>query len=113
MLAAMGASAPMCIIIPTLTHFETISSFINQEGRLQRANPVHANGMPLSQLTGGSHPPREFRNDIPGAGAKAAWQILSELESAILSSQPAVFSYHDLWSRIASEQNADIFLRDL
>jgi len=113
MLAAMGASAPMCIIIPTLTHFETISSFINQQGRLQRANPVHANGMPLSQLTGGNHPPREFRNDIPGAGAKAAWQILSELEAAILSSQPAVFSYHDLWSRISSEPNADIFLRDL
>ncbi len=106
--AAMDASAPMCIIFPTLTHFETRSSFINQEGRLQRAIPVHAGGLPLSQLTDGSHPPREFRNDIPGAGAKAAWRILSELEGAILSSQPAVSSYHDLWSRIGPELNVPV-----
>ncbi len=111
--ATVEGAAPMHLTIPTLTHFETLSSFINQEGRLQRATPVHANGMPLSQLTGGNHPPREFRNDIPGAGAKAAWQILSELEAAISSSHSAVFSFHDLWSRIAAEPNADIFLKEL
>ncbi|MCX5883522.1 MAG: NADH-quinone oxidoreductase subunit NuoG [Deltaproteobacteria bacterium] len=104
----MDASAPMHIIIPTMTHFETQASFINQEGRLQRAAPVHSNGMPLTQLSGGKHPPRKFRNDIPGAGAKAAWQVLSELEAAISSSQPAVSSFHDLWSRIGLELNMDV-----
>jgi NADH-quinone oxidoreductase subunit G len=110
--AAMEDAAPMHLMIPTLTHFETLSSFINQEGRLQRATPVHANGMPLTQLTGGNHPPREFRNDIPGAGAKAAWQILSELEAAISSSHSAVFSFHDLWSRIAPELNMDVHIEN-
>jgi NADH-quinone oxidoreductase subunit G len=106
--ASTDASAPMHIMIPTLTHFETRASFINQEGRLQRTLPVHANGTPLSQLTGGNHPPREFRNDIPGAGAKAAWRILSELEAAISSSQPAVISFHDLWSRIGQELHMEV-----
>jgi NADH-quinone oxidoreductase subunit G len=110
--ATMGGSAPIYIIIPTMTHFETRASFINQEGRLQRTIPVHANGMPLSQLTGGNHPPREYRNDIPAAGAKAAWRILSELEAAILSSQPAVSSFHDLWSRIGPELNMDVHIEN-
>lgn len=110
---AMGATAPMRLFMPTLTHFETRASFINQEGRLQRAAPVHAYGMPLSQLTGGGHPPREFRNDIPGAGAKAAWRILTDLEAVISSSHFAAFSYHDLWSRIAPVLNSGYFLRDL
>ena len=110
--ATMGVSALMHIMIPTLTHFETRASFINQEGRLQRTTPVHAHGLPLSQLTGGNHPPREFRNDIPGAGAKAAWQILSELEAAILSSHPAVTSFHDLWSRIGPELNMDVHIEN-
>jgi NADH-quinone oxidoreductase subunit G len=106
--AAMDAPASMHIIIPTLTHYEAQASFINQEGRLQRTTPVHVYGMPLSQLTGGKHPPREFRNDIPGAGAKAAWQIFSELEAVISLSQPAVRSFHDLWSRIGPELNVHI-----
>ncbi len=63
--------------------------------------------MPLSQLTGGNHPPREFRNDIPGSGAKAAWRILSELEAAISSSQPAASTFDDLWSRILPELDMD------
>jgi len=104
----MGAPALMQVIFPTLTHFETQAGFINQEGRLQQATPVHVNGMPLSQLTGGKHPPREFRKDIPGTGAKAAWQILSELEAAISLSQSAVTSFHDLWSRIGPELNLHI-----
>ena len=70
---SMGVPALMQVIIPTLTHFETQVCFINQEGRLQQTTSVHVNGMPLSQLTDGKHPPREFRKDIPGSGAKAAW----------------------------------------
>ncbi len=101
------ASGPMRIILPTLTHFETLSSFINQEGRLQQADSVHRGGMPLSQLTGGEHPPRAYRKDVPGTGAKAAWQILSELEAAISTSHPVAPSFRDLWSRIASELNIE------
>ncbi len=96
-------SALKQIIFPTLTLFETHAGFINQECRLQRSTPVHAGGMPLSQLTGGSHPPRQFPCDIPGADAKAAWQVLSDLEAAILSTPPAPGSFHELWSRIGSE----------
>jgi NADH-quinone oxidoreductase subunit G len=106
--SSVSASSLTYITFPTLTHFETHASFINQEGRLQQATPVHADGMPLSQLTGGKHPPREFRNDIPGGGAKAAWRIFSELEAAILPSHPAMTSFDDLWSRIAQELNTDV-----
>ena len=106
------ASALTYIILPTLTHFETQASFINQEGRLQQTTPVHASGAPLSQLTGGKHPPREFRNDIPGGGAKAAWRIFSELEAAILSPHPAMTSFHDLWSRIAQELKMDVHIEN-
>ena len=110
--SSVPASALTYITLPTLTIFETQGTFINQEGRLQQATPVHADGMPLSQLTGGKHPPREFRKDIPGAGAKAAWRIFSELEAAILSSHPATTSFHDLWSRIAQELNMDVHIEN-
>jgi hypothetical protein len=80
---------------------------------LHQATPVHASGTPLSQLTGGKHPPREFQKDIPGAGAKAAWRIFSELEAAILSSRPSITSFHDLWSRIAPELNMDVHIENI
>ncbi len=110
--SSVPTSALTYITLPTLTHFETQASFINQEGRLQQATPVHTSGTPLSQLTGGKHPPREFRNDIPGGGAKAAWRIFSELEAAILSSHPAMTSFHDLWSRIEQELNIDVHIEN-
>ncbi len=112
--SSVPASALTYITLPTLTIFETQGTFINQEGRLQQATPVHADGMPLSQLTGGKHPPREFRKDIPGAGAKAAWRIFSELEAAILSSSShtSITSFHDLWSRIAQKLNIDVHIEN-
>jgi NADH-quinone oxidoreductase subunit G len=110
--SSVPASALTYITFPTLTHFETQASFINQEGRLQRATPVHASGTPLSQVTSGKHPPREFRKDIPGGGAKAAWRIFSELEAAILSFHPAMTSFHDLWSRIAQELNIGVHIEN-
>ena len=112
--SSVPAPALTYITFPTLTHFETQASFINHEGRLQQATSVHTNGMPLSQLTGGKHPPREFRKDIPGAGAKAAWRIFSELEAAILSSSShtSITSFHDLWSRIAQKLNIDVHIEN-
>jgi len=104
--SSVPVSTPTHISIPTLTHFETRASFINQEGRLQQADSVHCGGMPLSQLTGGNHPPRKYRKDIPGACAKAAWQVLSELEATLSPAHPAIPSFRDLWSRI--ERQLDI-----
>lgn len=71
------------IAVPTLTHFETSASFINQEGRLQRTYPSYQAGTPLSHLTSGKHPPRKFRKDIPGSGARVAWEVISDLEAAM------------------------------
>jgi NADH-quinone oxidoreductase subunit G len=110
--SSVSASSLTYITLPTLTHFETQASFINQEGRLQLAIPVHASGTPLSQLTSGKHPPREFRKDIPGADAKAAWRIFSELQAAILLSHPSITSFHDLWSRIAQELNMGVHIEN-
>ena len=107
-LAEMVSPAPLHVVIPTLTHFETQASFINQEGRLQQTTPVHVNGLPMSQLTGGKHPPRKFRSDVPGAGARAAWQVLSELE-AVLSSTPAdSITFADIWYRIGLAWNISV-----
>ena len=65
---------------PTTTLFEkTRSTFINQEGRLQVAEPICPGGLPISGLNNGDHPPREFRADIPGDEARPAGEILSRL----------------------------------
>jgi NADH-quinone oxidoreductase subunit G len=71
------------IFLPTRALFETDSSFINQEGRVQRAFFIHHGGIPVEQLTGGNHPLRSFRSDIPGGEPEAAWEILSKLAAAL------------------------------
>jgi NADH-quinone oxidoreductase subunit G len=85
------------IFLPSRTPFETTSSFINQEGRLQLAAPVHAGGIPLSQISSGDHPPRLFHKEIPGGEPKAAWEILGELADEIS------FSGDNLWLWMANE----------
>jgi NADH-quinone oxidoreductase subunit G len=67
------------IFMPTRTLFETDTAFVNQEGRVQLSPAAHTGGIPIEQITGGGHPPRIFRGDIPGNEPKAAWQILAEL----------------------------------
>jgi len=74
-----GLADKATVFFPTTTHFETGASFVNQEGRIQYAAPVHTGGSPISQVSGGGHPPRVFTNDIPGGEPKPAWQILAEL----------------------------------
>ncbi len=45
-------------VLPTTPHFErTSGSFVNQEGRLQKALPIHRGGTPISQISGGHPPP--------------------------------------------------------
>jgi hypothetical protein len=56
------------VVLPTCAHFERSPvSFINQEGRLQTAFAVHRGGTPISQVSGGEHPPRTFLDYISRA----------------------------------------------
>ncbi len=71
------------VFLPTLTLYETGGFFINQEGRVQKAPVAFQGGRPVSQVSGGSHPPRTFRSDIPGTGAKAAWEALAEFGAGL------------------------------
>jgi NADH-quinone oxidoreductase subunit G len=76
-----GASAQ--VFFPTATLFETESSFVNQEGRLQSARPFYGGGSPVTQVGAGSHPPRTFPAEIPGGEPRPAWRILAEMEKAL------------------------------
>ncbi len=93
------------VFIPTRTLFETDSSFVNQEGRVQHASFIHHGGIPIEQLTGGNHPPRIFRKDVPGGDPRAAWQILAELACA-LSGKGEEMSRDRLWKWLVQEHPA-------
>jgi len=61
------------IFCPASTVFETGSTFINQEGRAQFAKRVHHGGVPI---WGGEHPPRVYRDFVPGGDHLPAWKAL-------------------------------------
>jgi NADH-quinone oxidoreductase subunit G len=67
------------VFLPTLTLYEAGGVFINQEGRGQMAHMAYGGGLPVAQISGGSHPPRSIRAEIPGGEARAAWQTLTIL----------------------------------
>jgi NADH-quinone oxidoreductase subunit G len=69
--------------LPTTTVFESASTFVNQEGRVHTVVPVHRGGTPISQVSGGKHPPRTFLDYVPGGDPKAAHVALDELHAAI------------------------------
>ena len=72
------------IVFPTLTLFErNPSSFVNQEGRLQLAPPVHLGGIPMAQISPEKHPPRTFLSHIPGGEPRTPAEILQELAAAM------------------------------
>jgi NADH-quinone oxidoreductase subunit G len=90
------------IVLPTRTLFErSPSSFINQEGRLQLAPPVHLGGSPLDQVSPEGHPPRTFLSHVPGGELKAAAEILPELAAAM--SAPVALAADNLWDWLAQE----------
>ncbi len=60
------------IFHPASTVFEAGSTFVNQEGRVQFAEQVHRGGMPIW----GAHPPRVYRDYVPGGDHRPAWEIL-------------------------------------
>ena len=67
------------VFLPTMTLYEAGGFFVNQEGRAQKVPVAFQGGLPIVQVSGGSHPPRTFREDIPGHEARPAWQALEEL----------------------------------
>jgi NADH-quinone oxidoreductase subunit G len=89
------------ILLPTRPLFETDSTFCNQEGRVQFSKPVYTGGIPIEQISAGDHPPRIFKNDIPGSESKPAWQILKELSEA-MSFTPRI-SIEALWDWLTKE----------
>ena len=74
-----GGARAADIFLPTMTLYEAGGFFINQEGRAQKVPVAFQGGRPLAQVSGGGHPPRSFRDDIPGHDARPAWQALAEL----------------------------------
>lgn len=71
------------IFFPSQTVFESGGSFINQEGRIQYASPIHECGIPVYQHSKGSHPERVYGLGIPGRDPKPSWQILARLAGLI------------------------------
>ncbi|MFB3887776.1 MAG: molybdopterin oxidoreductase family protein, partial [Thermodesulfobacteriota bacterium] len=92
------------VLLPTLSLFEVESTFVNQEGRVQSSRKIHAGGIPVAEISAGNHPPRTFRNDIPGGEPRPAWQILTELTHA-LSSAPQM-PINDVWAWLGQENPA-------
>jgi NADH-quinone oxidoreductase subunit G len=91
------------IFLPTTTVFEKeFSHFINQEGRLQQAVPLHQGGTPIIQVGQGSHPPRTFLDAIPGGEPRPGAGILADLAAA-LSGEPAPPTAGDLWDYLSGE----------
>jgi NADH-quinone oxidoreductase subunit G len=64
------------VFCPSSTIFETGSTYINQEGRVQFARRVHHGGMPI---WGGEHPERVYGELVPGADHLPAWRALGEI----------------------------------
>lgn len=71
------------MFIPSQTVFESGGSFINQEGRLQYAHPIHRGGLPVHQHSNGSHPRRIYGIGIPGNDPKPSGEILSRIAGLI------------------------------
>ena len=93
------------ILLPTRTLFEMETCFVNQEGRIQFAPPAHRGGIPISQISAGSHPPRRFQSDIPGGEPEPAWEILVRLAHAMSRPGRDGFSLSrgELWEWITKE----------
>ncbi len=92
------------VLLPTLTVFEkTGSGFVNQEGRLQWAPPVHFGGTPIAQISPEKHPPRTFLNYVPGGDPRTAGEILAELAGALGATMAPPGP--DLWDWLAQNRN--------
>ena len=76
---ASAAAARAQVFLPTQTLFEAGGLFVNAEGRVQASLPAGAAGSPVTQVGGGSHPPRVYGAGLPGADPRPAWQLVARL----------------------------------
>lgn len=91
------------IFFPTVTMFEKeFSHYVNQEGRLQQAAPLHQGGLPIRQVSGGGHPPRVFLDIIPGSEPRPAAEILAALGDT-LTAWEEDFVTEDIWGWLSHE----------
>ena len=67
------------VFLPTTTVYEEDGWFINNEGRAQRVRAAITGGTPIVQTGQGSHPPRAFREDIPGTAPQSAADLIMAL----------------------------------
>jgi NADH-quinone oxidoreductase subunit G len=100
------------VLLPTVTVFEAEPAhFVNQEGRLQQAQPLYLGGTPIRQVSAGNHPPRIFLDHIPGGEPLPGAEILADLAAALTGApaRPAngnhwdwLTGVHQVFGRIAS-----------
>jgi NADH-quinone oxidoreductase subunit G len=67
------------VLLPTATIFEAGGILVNQEGRVQWAQPVLTGGIPVAQSGAGGHPPRDYAAGLPGGEPTPAWRFLAQL----------------------------------
>jgi NADH-quinone oxidoreductase subunit G len=94
------------VFLPTATVFEKeFSHYVNQEGRLQQAAPLHQGGTPIIQVSGGTHPPRTFLEAIPGGEPRPAAEILTALADALTEGE-GLPAEGDLWGWLSGQHEA-------
>ena len=67
------------IKVPVQSIFEAGGIYVNSEGRPQYSHIAHNGGLPISLTGQGSHPPRTFQKQIPGADMPPAWKALQNI----------------------------------
>uniref|UniRef100_I2PZH0 NADH-quinone oxidoreductase, chain G n=1 Tax=Desulfovibrio sp. U5L TaxID=596152 RepID=I2PZH0_9BACT len=67
------------VFLPTATLFEAGGIFVNNEGRLQRADPVQAPGLPVLFDGHGDHPPRPYDRALPGTDPRPGQVLCAAL----------------------------------
>lgn len=72
---------------PSSSVFETSSTYVNQEGRVQFASKVHPGGFPIW----GAPPPRLYRDCVPGGDHRPAWEILWRIAESRSPSEAVSF----------------------
>ena len=67
------------IFLPTTTLYEGGGIYMNQEARVQVAQPAYRGGTSIGLTGGGDYPPRIYGTGIPGNEPAAAWKLLAYL----------------------------------
>jgi NADH-quinone oxidoreductase subunit G len=93
------------IFLPTTTLYESGGVYINQEGRVQVAQPAYRGGTPIALSGGGNHPPRNYDTGTPGTEPAAARQLLAYLIDEGFGKQPAAEDLQaGIWNWLAETE---------